>query len=352
MLRLIVLVACLAIASQAACPAGKTGANCELADPCASGNPCKNGQVCHGLTADFKPNCACPHGFKGAKCAERDCPIVAYKGKAIVGNVNIHQGGSEKLAKLDKLAQACKVIVNVKDSFTRSINVDDEPEKKDMALALGKGFRFTLSDEKNKPLCDEKCLAKTPAKGSAVECFLNKVKDGHLTPGMLQAAPAADDAVVLMKVQNGCHLRTEFPMAPPSKLVGKWKLVGSENWEEFMKANNIGWFKRAILRTLKPDVHISNSGKNWVVAVFSTFKNMKSEFTEGKKWESDSPIAGDRTEHMARSEGKDKLIEDQVIFANPQRKIHIVREVNEKDQFVQTMTIKNVVTKRIYERIV
>ncbi len=130
MLRIICLFALLAVAAGAAlekCPAGKAGKNCELEDPCAApGNPCKNGQLCQGLDAEFKPVCACPAGMKGSNCTERDCPIVSFHGKGFLGALNFDSVGQAHTEKLNQLAVDCKVVVNVTKSFTRSTSVADE----------------------------------------------------------------------------------------------------------------------------------------------------------------------------------------------------------------------------------
>lgn len=338
MFKLIVFVALLAIAVQAK--------ECQK-------DSCKDGKVCVGMVGPV-PKCECPAGFKGDKCKERDCPIAKFEGTNFFGLINIDEKGLPKIAKVNALAAKCGVNVNVKKSFTRLNHLDDTYLDDDMAPFIGMGMDFELTDVKTKKLCDKRCLAGKPAKDSAFECFLSKMADKHVRPGRLQARAFsnknAEDNALLKARQVGCALRTDLPQAPKSKLVGSWKLVGSENWEPFLKANNIGWWTRQALKVLKPDLFIENTGKDWVVSLKSSFKNKETKFTENKKFESVSPISESRTEHLAFSNGKDVLIEDQVIFSDPKREVHIIREVNEKDQLVQTMTLNGVVCKRIYGR--
>jgi len=45
-----------------------------------------------------------------------------------------------------------------------------------------------------------------------------------------------------------------------------------------------------IVKGIKPNVYITNSGKNWTISVKSTFSNMLFEFKEGTKWESSKII--------------------------------------------------------------
>lgn len=47
-----------------------------------------------------------------------------------------------------------------------------------------------------------------------------------------------------------------------------------------------------VVKNLKPDAFIENQGKNWTISLKSTFKNLKSVFTEGVKWESSKYLLG------------------------------------------------------------
>ena len=44
----------------------------------------------------------------------------------------------------------------------------------------------------------------------------------------------------------------------------------------------VGYFKRLVLKSIKPDMEISNDGKKWKLQMTSTFKNTLQEFTEGE----------------------------------------------------------------------
>lgn len=331
---------------------------------CKTKNPCKDGQVCQ-ISSDNKQVCACPVGYTGAKCAERDCQIKEYKGKAIVGKVFIDQKGLAHMEKLDELAQKCNVQISVTRSFTRSTNPEDNNLEADLSLFVGQGIDFEINDASGKLMCNKACLAKAPAfkadsnskaplLNDPVSCFLKAVKDKHSTAGRLEKPQPKQDSAeyqaLLKSVQVGCELEQKFPQSPKSNLIGKWKLVGSKNWDEFLEANNIGWWTRMALKTIKPDVEISNTGRKWVIATTSTFKNLKFEFTEGVAFKSKSPIAGDNTDHIIVTEGKDKMIENQTIHASPKRQVNIVREFK-NGKFVQTMTVGKVVCERIYDRI-
>ena len=53
----------------------------------------------------------------------------------------------------------------------------------------------------------------------------------------------------------------------------------------------------------------------------------------------ETPITGERSEHTAFSDSKESLVEDQTIFSEPPRKVHIVREVGKDGRFVQVILV-------------
>ena len=48
-------------------------------------------------------------------------------------------------------------------------------------------------------------------------------------------------------------------------------------------------------------------------------------------------MSGLKTELLAFTEGKDKIVDDLILYSNPIRKIHSVREINDKDQLVHVI---------------
>jgi len=48
-------------------------------------------------------------------------------------------------------------------------------------------------------------------------------------------------------------------------------------------------------------------------------------------------MSGLKTELLAFTEGKDKIVDDLTLYSNPIRKIHSVREINDKDQLVHVI---------------
>jgi hypothetical protein len=49
-----------------------------------------------------------------------------------------------------------------------------------------------------------------------------------------------------------------------TRLEGRWELVSSKNFEEYMKEIGVAMIQRKIASTVKPYVIISKVGDNWV----------------------------------------------------------------------------------------
>ena len=70
-----------------------------------------------------------------------------------------------------------------------------------------------------------------------------------------------------------------------SKLVGRWDLAGSENFEEYMSEIGVGWLTRKIGASAKPTNIITKDGDKWVIRTESTFKNSEIKFTDGVEFD-------------------------------------------------------------------
>uniref|UniRef100_A0A8R1EGK7 FABP domain-containing protein n=1 Tax=Caenorhabditis japonica TaxID=281687 RepID=A0A8R1EGK7_CAEJA len=65
------------------------------------------------------------------------------------------------------------------------------------------------------------------------------------------------------------------------QFVGRWKLVHSENFEEYMKEVGVGMLARIAAANVKPTLEIKVNGDSWNVNQLSTFKNTTLNFTLG-----------------------------------------------------------------------
>uniref|UniRef100_A0A8C7DLT4 Fatty acid binding protein 7, brain, b n=1 Tax=Oncorhynchus kisutch TaxID=8019 RepID=A0A8C7DLT4_ONCKI len=71
-----------------------------------------------------------------------------------------------------------------------------------------------------------------------------------------------------------------------------WKLVDSDNFDEYMKALGVGFATRQVGNVTKPTVIIAKEGDKVVVKTQSTFKNTEISFKLGEEF--DEATADDR----------------------------------------------------------
>uniref|UniRef100_A0A4W5NGT6 Fatty acid binding protein 7, brain, b n=1 Tax=Hucho hucho TaxID=62062 RepID=A0A4W5NGT6_9TELE len=94
-----------------------------------------------------------------------------------------------------------------------------------------------------------------------------------------------------------------------------WKLVDSENFDEYMKALGVGFATRQVGNVTKPTVVISKEGDKVVVKTQSTFKNTEISFKLGEEFDeataddrnckSTVSLDGDKLAHVQKWDGKE-----------------------------------------------
>ncbi|CAI2355186.1 unnamed protein product [Caenorhabditis sp. 36 PRJEB53466] len=98
-------------------------------------------------------------------------------------------------------------------------------------------------------------------------------------------------------------------MATLDDFIGRWKLVESDGFEEYMKAIGVGIITRKAAAHLKPTVEILKDGDTWHWNQYSTFKNTKLTFKLGEEFEDHSP--DDKTYRSVLVFKDGKLIQSQ-----------------------------------------
>jgi len=94
--------------------------------------------------------------------------------------------------------------------------------------------------------------------------------------------------------------------------VGKWQLVKSENFDEYMKAVGVGLMTRKVANTVKPLVTISQNGDEISIHTESTFKTTDIKFKFGQEFDEET-ADGRRCKSTITLEGGNKLIHKQVV---------------------------------------
>ncbi|KAJ7410386.1 Fatty acid-binding protein, adipocyte [Pitangus sulphuratus] len=110
------------------------------------------------------------------------------------------------------------------------------------------------------------------------------------------------------------------------QFVGTWKLLSSENFEDYMKELGVGFATRKMAGVAKPNVTISISGDVITIKTESTFKNTEVSFKLGEEF--DETTADDRKtknvitldngvlNQVQKWDGKETIIKRKVVDGN------------------------------------
>ncbi|KAF7254310.1 Fatty acid-binding protein, brain [Varanus komodoensis] len=123
-----------------------------------------------------------------------------------------------------------------------------------------------------------------------------------------------------------------------------WKLIDSQNFDEYMKALGVGFATRQVGNVTKPTVIISQEGEIYVIRTQSTFKNTEIKFKLGEEF--DETTADDRNCRSVVTMDGDKLVHVQKWDG---KETSFVREIKD-GKMVMTLTFGDIVAVRQYEK--
>uniref|UniRef100_A0A8C5SGZ1 Fatty acid binding protein 7 n=1 Tax=Laticauda laticaudata TaxID=8630 RepID=A0A8C5SGZ1_LATLA len=123
-----------------------------------------------------------------------------------------------------------------------------------------------------------------------------------------------------------------------------WKLIDSQNFDEYMKALGVGFATRQVGNVTKPTVIISQEDDKVAIRTQSTFKNTEISFKLGEEF--DEVTADDRNCKSLVSMDGDKLVHIQRWDG---KETNFVREIKD-DKMVMTLTFGDTVAVRQYEK--
>ncbi|XP_029316283.1 fatty acid binding protein 7, brain, a [Cottoperca gobio] len=123
-----------------------------------------------------------------------------------------------------------------------------------------------------------------------------------------------------------------------------WKLVDSQNFDEYMKALGVGFATRQVGNVTKPTVVISQDGDKLVVKTLSTFRNTEISSKLGEEF--DETTADDRHVKSTFTMDGDKLVQVQKWDG---KETKFVREIKD-GKMVATVTFEGVQAVRTYEK--
>ncbi|KAI1895717.1 hypothetical protein AGOR_G00109120 [Albula goreensis] len=123
-----------------------------------------------------------------------------------------------------------------------------------------------------------------------------------------------------------------------------WKLVDSQNFDEYMKALGVGFATRQVGNVTKPTIVISQDGDKVTVKTLSTFKNTEICFKLGEEF--DETTADDRNCKSTVCMEGDKLVHVQKWDG---KETKFVREVKD-GKLTMTLTFEDIQSVRTYEK--
>ncbi|KAF7630900.1 Lipocln_cytosolic_FA-bd_dom domain-containing protein [Meloidogyne graminicola] len=96
------------------------------------------------------------------------------------------------------------------------------------------------------------------------------------------------------------------------KFIGKWKLVDSDNFGDYLKEVGVGFATRTAAQAIKPELKFEIDGDHWKMTSTSTFTTWVCEFDLGK--EQEQKTADGRTLMKIKTDDKDSHFEVEKSF--------------------------------------
>ncbi|XP_077208153.1 fatty acid-binding protein, adipocyte-like [Paroedura picta] len=128
------------------------------------------------------------------------------------------------------------------------------------------------------------------------------------------------------------------------QFLGTWRLVSSENFDDYMKELGVGFATRKIAAVAKPNVIFSCNGDLITIRTESTFKNTEISFKLGEEF--DETTADDRKVKSLVTLDNGTLIQLQKWGG---KETTIKRKIADGKLVVECI-MNNVVSTRVYEK--
>ncbi|XP_060788905.1 fatty acid binding protein 7, brain, a [Neoarius graeffei] len=123
-----------------------------------------------------------------------------------------------------------------------------------------------------------------------------------------------------------------------------WKLIDSQNFDDYMKALGVSFATRQVGNVTKPTVVITQEGDKVTIKTLSTFKNTEISFTLGEEF--DETTADDRNVKSTVTLDGDKLVHVQKWDG---KETMFVREIKD-GKMIMTLTFEGAQAIRTYEK--
>merc|ERR1712168_254496 len=115
------------------------------------------------------------------------------------------------------------------------------------------------------------------------------------------------------------------------QFTGKFTRTSAENYDEFLKALNVGFLLRKAATASTPVMEITENDGNWVMKTSTSMKSIELKFKLGVPFQ------------------ENKLITSQKATKKGDKDVTAVREFFD-DKLIMTMTCEGVVSTQVYKR--
>ncbi|XP_026333812.1 myelin P2 protein-like [Hyposmocoma kahamanoa] len=124
----------------------------------------------------------------------------------------------------------------------------------------------------------------------------------------------------------------------------KYKMISSENFDEFMKAIGVGLITRKAANAVTPTIELRKDGDHYILVTTSTFKTSEIKFKPGEEFDEER-ADGAKVKSVCTIEGNTLK---QVQKAADGVEVTFIREFG-PEEMKAVMTAKDVTCTRVYK---
>merc|ERR1712117_332154 len=132
------------------------------------------------------------------------------------------------------------------------------------------------------------------------------------------------------------------------QITGTYTRASEENYEELLKALNVGFMLRKAAMASTPVMTITESGGNWTMSTKTTMKSIELKFKLGEEFEEET-TDGRKCKTTVTMEGDNKMVTKQKAIKAGEKDATAVREFSDEGVTL-TITVDNVVSKQFFKR--
>jgi len=131
------------------------------------------------------------------------------------------------------------------------------------------------------------------------------------------------------------------------QFTGNYTQTSKENYEDFLKALNIGFILRKAAMASTPVMSITEEGGHWTMTTRTSLKAIELKFKLGEEFEEDTTDG--RKCKTTVTMDDNKLITSQKAVKSGEKDVRVVREFN-ADGLTMKMTTEGVTCTQVYKR--